>query len=158
MRSIKLNDGNSIPILGFGTGEPLIDTVLLCLVSVLTFRADRGIPDSSTIGTSQAFGDCSGVVTQSLGIGYRHLDCAWWYENQQHTGAAIAQAISASQNTISPLDSGHGSLKDVSSLELGREDLFITTKGGDFHADPESFNARTFLDQCLSDVSEIQVE
>lgn len=97
-------------------------------------------------------------MTQALGIGYRHLDCAWWYKNHQHTGAAIAQAISASQNTISPLDSGRGRVEDVPSLELGREDLFITTKGEDFHADPESFDARTFLEQCLSDVSDIQFE
>jgi len=43
-------------------------------------------------------------------------------------------------------------------VKLSREDLFITSKGGDFHADPESFDAKAFLDQCLSDVSEIQSE
>jgi 2,5-diketo-D-gluconate reductase A len=71
--TIELNDGATIPQLGFG--------VFL-------------VPPEDT----------EGVVAQALSAGYRHIDTARAYRNEEGVGAAIA---------ASPLD---------------RDDLFVTTK------------------------------
>ena len=59
-----------------------------------------------------------------------HLDCAWWYKNQQYTAKAM-------------LDSG-----------IPREKIYITTKSGDFYGNPEAFDAEQFLETSLRDVSD----
>jgi 2,5-diketo-D-gluconate reductase A len=73
MAMVTLNDGCSIPQLGFGVWQ---------------------VPA----------GDTEGVVAHALKVGYRHIDTAAAYGNEEGVGAAIR-------------DSG-----------LAREDLFVTTK------------------------------
>ncbi|ORX37985.1 NADP-dependent oxidoreductase domain-containing protein [Kockovaella imperatae] len=79
-------------------------------------------------GTAQAFGDTSNVVQRALDKDLVHLDCAWWYKNQSFT----AQGIKASGKK--------------------REEIYLSSKGGDFHGDPENFDARGFLEVCLRDL------
>lgn len=45
-----------------------------------------------------------------LNCGYRHIDCAWIYQNENEVGNGVHEAIEQSQGKIK------------------REDLFITTK------------------------------
>jgi 2,5-diketo-D-gluconate reductase A len=71
--TLTLNDGHSIPQLGFG--------VFL-------------VPPADT----------AAVVTDALEVGYRHLDTAQMYGNEEGVGAAIAKS------------------------GIAREDLFVTTK------------------------------
>lgn len=61
------------------------------------------------LGTYEApKGETKRVVSLALKAGYRHLDCADFYENEDEVGEAIAEAISSGLVT--------------------RNDLFITTK------------------------------
>lgn len=76
--NIKFNNGVSIPIVGLGTWQAPPDGSL--------YKAVRGAIDA----------------------GYRHIDCAYAYENEEEVGKAINDAIS------------EGTVK--------REDLFITSK------------------------------
>jgi aldehyde reductase len=75
---VKLNDGSSIPIIGLGTWQSPPDGSL--------YRAVRGAIDN----------------------GYRHIDCAYAYENEEEVGRAINDAISESA--------------------VRREDLYIVSK------------------------------
>lgn len=68
------------------------------------------------------------MVQQALEAGYRQLDCAQHYGNQQH----VRRGIVASR--------------------VPREELYITTKIGDVGADPKNFVARKFFDECLAEV------
>lgn len=54
-------------------------------------------------------GDTYKAVLHALRTGYRHLDCAWFYKNEDEVGDAIAEF-----------------LRENPSVK--REDLFITTK------------------------------
>ena len=74
MKKIKLNDGNEIPVLGFGTYQ---------------------IPND---------GSTYNAVLEALKIGYRHIDTAVAYFNEQEVGKAIK-------------DSG-----------ITREEIFVTSK------------------------------
>ena len=66
---------------------------------------------------------------KALSVGLNHLDCAWWYKNQIYTA------------------------KGIQSSGKNRDGLFVSSKGGDFHGQPEEFDARAFLEICLKDVS-----
>ncbi|EHA49459.1 Glycerol 2-dehydrogenase (NADP(+)) [Pyricularia oryzae] len=79
-KTFKLNNGVEIPAVGFGT-----------------FAAE-GQPGQTYAATKAA-----------LEAGYRHLDCAWFYQNEDEIGNAIADF-----------------LKENPSVK--REDLFICTK------------------------------
>lgn len=57
-------------------------------------------------------GDVEEAVTYALNIGYRHIDCAWFYKNEAEVGKAINEKIK------------DGTIK--------REDVFITTKVNEF--------------------------
>uniref|UniRef100_A0A4X1T449 NADP-dependent oxidoreductase domain-containing protein n=1 Tax=Sus scrofa TaxID=9823 RepID=A0A4X1T449_PIG len=79
-RCVKLNDGHLMPVLGLGT-----------LVS-------EGIPKSKA-------GEATRVAIE---VGYRHIDAAYVYENEEEVGSALREKIA------------DGTVK--------REELFYTTK------------------------------
>jgi len=61
-------------------------------------------------------GEVATAVYEAIRVGYRHIDAAWVYKNQEEVGAAIQRAI------------GEGLVK--------REDLFVTSKlWNNFHGD-----------------------
>ncbi|XP_027688762.2 prostaglandin-E(2) 9-reductase isoform X1 [Chelonia mydas] len=78
--SVKMNDGHRIPVVGFGTYAP--DTV----------------PKSK----------CEEAVKVAIEVGYRHIDGAYFYENEEEVGRAIREKIA------------DGTVK--------REDIFYTGK------------------------------
>lgn len=78
MDKIKLNDGNEIPSFGLGT-----------------WKATNA-------------GEAFEAVKLAIKIGYRHIDCAWVYNNEDEVGKAIRECI----------DEGI----------VSREDLWITSK------------------------------
>ncbi|KAI0003434.1 Aldo/keto reductase [Xylariaceae sp. FL0662B] len=79
-RTFTLNNGVKIPALGFGT------------------FANEG-----------SKGETYKAVTHALKVGYRHLDCAWFYHNEAEVGEAVRDF-----------------LKENPSVK--REDIFICTK------------------------------
>ncbi|KAI1631185.1 NADP-dependent oxidoreductase domain-containing protein [Biscogniauxia mediterranea] len=87
--TFTLNNGVKIPALGFGT------------------FANEG-----------AKGETYKAVKKALEVGYRHLDCAWFYRNEDEVGEAIRDF-----------------LKENPSVK--REDLFITTKVWNHLHEPE---------------------
>ncbi|KAI0108724.1 NADP-dependent oxidoreductase domain-containing protein [Nemania sp. FL0031] len=87
--TFTLNNGVKIPALGFGT------------------FANEG-----------AKGETYKAVKCALQVGYRHLDCAWFYLNEDEVGAAVRDF-----------------LKETPSVK--REDLFIATKVWNHLHEPE---------------------
>ncbi|KAI1121949.1 NADP-dependent oxidoreductase domain-containing protein [Nemania abortiva] len=87
--TFTLNNGVKIPALGFGT------------------FANEG-----------AKGETYKAVKCALQVGYRHLDCAWFYLNENEVGAAVGDF-----------------LKENPSVK--REDLFIATKVWNHLHEPE---------------------
>jgi diketogulonate reductase-like aldo/keto reductase len=80
-----------------------VDTLFFCF----TERADQC--PAFLLGTWQsAPGEVAAAVQHALTIGYRHIDAAFCYQNEEEVGKGIAAAIAA------------GNLK--------REDIFVTTK------------------------------
>ncbi|KAF8903670.1 ketoreductase [Gymnopilus junonius] len=71
MSLLKLNDGNSMPLLGFGSGSALRNTVSSDVV------------------------DCTKVdlIKYAIKAGYRHLDTAEMYETENEVGVAIKETI-----------------------------------------------------------------
>lgn len=73
-------------------------------------------------------GEVRQAVLEALRLGYRHIDCAWVYRNENEIGDAIAEAIDA------------GILK--------REELFVTSKlWNSFHRDGQ---VRKGLEESLA--------
>uniref|UniRef100_H0Y0V7 NADP-dependent oxidoreductase domain-containing protein n=1 Tax=Otolemur garnettii TaxID=30611 RepID=H0Y0V7_OTOGA len=79
-QSVKLNDGHSMPVLGFGT------------------HASEDTPKSKA----------REATAVAIEVGFRHIDSAYFYQNEEEVGAAIREKIA------------DGSVK--------REDIFYTTK------------------------------
>ncbi|KKK20757.1 hypothetical protein P175DRAFT_0465173 [Aspergillus ochraceoroseus IBT 24754] len=79
-QTFTLNNGVKIPGVGFGT------------------FADEG-----------AKGETYKAVTKALQVGYRHLDCAWFYLNEDEVGDAVRDFLNETPS-------------------VKREDIFITTK------------------------------
>ncbi|KAI9649061.1 hypothetical protein NHQ30_001628 [Ciborinia camelliae] len=77
---LKLNNGAQIPSLGFGTFH------------------NEGSP-----------GKCHDAVLWALQSGYRHLDCAWYYKNEEEVGSGLREFLSSNPG-------------------VKRSDIFITTK------------------------------
>ncbi|KAI2633933.1 Aldo/keto reductase [Xylaria nigripes] len=84
-----LNNGVKIPALGFGT------------------FANEGVK-----------GESYQAVKCALEVGYRHLDCAWFYLNEREVGDAVRDFLSANPS-------------------VKREDIFITTKVWNHLHEPE---------------------
>ncbi|XP_066241258.1 aldo-keto reductase family 1 member C15-like isoform X3 [Saccopteryx leptura] len=79
-RSVKLNDGHFMPVLGLGTA------------------ASEGVPKSKATEATKV----------AIDVGFRHIDAAYLYENEEEVGKAIREKIA------------DGTVK--------REDIFYTTK------------------------------
>jgi diketogulonate reductase-like aldo/keto reductase len=79
-RTYTLNNGVRIPAVGFGT------------------FANEG-----------AKGETYKAVTKALEVGYRHLDCAWFYQNEDEVGDALHDFL-------------------AKNPDIKREDIFIGTK------------------------------
>lgn len=79
-KTYKLNNGVEIPAVGFGT------------------FANEG-----------SKGETYKAVTHALQTGYRHLDCAWFYQNEEEVGDAVRDFLKANPSVT-------------------RKDLFICTK------------------------------
>jgi diketogulonate reductase-like aldo/keto reductase len=79
-KTYKLNNGVEIPAVGFGT------------------FANEG-----------SKGETYKAVTHALETGYRHLDCAWFYQNEEEVGDAVRDFLKANPSVT-------------------RKDLFICTK------------------------------
>ncbi|KAF2473487.1 aldehyde reductase 1 [Lindgomyces ingoldianus] len=88
-KSFTLNNGINIPAIGFGT------------------FANEG-----------AKGSTYRAVLHALQTGYRHLDCAWFYRNEEEVGEAIKAFLK-------------------SNPSVKRQDLFITTKVWNHLHEPE---------------------
>lgn len=86
---LKLNNGLSMPSLGFGT-----------------FASE---------GSS---GETHKAVVAALNAGYRHLDCAWFYQNEEEVGSGMREFLS-------------------NNPSVKREDIFITTKVWNHLHEPE---------------------
>ncbi|XP_040104743.1 prostaglandin F synthase 1-like isoform X16 [Oryx dammah] len=82
-QKVKLNDGHFIPVLGFGTVAP------------------EEVPKSEALE----------VTKFAIEVGFRHLDCARVYRNEEQVGQAIRSKIA------------DGTVK--------REDIFYTSKPGE---------------------------
>lgn len=62
-------------------------------------------------------GETYKAVVAALNAGYRHLDCAWYYLNEDEVGAGMREFLSANPN-------------------VQRSDIFITTKVWNHLHDP----------------------
>ncbi|KAM7213801.1 NADP-dependent oxidoreductase domain containing protein [Rhypophila decipiens] len=79
-KTYTLNNGVRIPAVGFGT------------------FANEGVK-----------GETYKAVTKALEVGYRHLDCAWYYQNEDEVGDALQDFLSKNPS-------------------VKREDIFLCTK------------------------------
>lgn len=81
----------------------------------LTFRNGDKI-DAIGLGTWKSEpGEVGQAVREAIKIGYRHIDCAWIYQNEAEIGQAFQEAFAAG--------------------DVKREDLFVTSKlWNSFHA------------------------
>jgi diketogulonate reductase-like aldo/keto reductase len=86
---LKLNNGVEMPALGFGT------------------FANQGSP-----------GETRKAVVHALDAGYRNLDCAWFYQNEEEVGTGIREFLSKTPS-------------------VKREDIFICTKVWNHLHEPE---------------------
>lgn len=68
-KTFKLNNGTTIPAVGFGT------------------FANEG-----------SKGETYKAVTHALKTGYRHLDCAWFYQNEDEVGDAVRDFLKENPN------------------------------------------------------------
>jgi len=88
-KTFTLNNGQKIPAVGFGT------------------FANEG-----------AKGETYKAVTHALNTGYRHLDCAWYYLNEEEVGDALADFLKANPS-------------------VKRSDIFICTKVWNHFHEPD---------------------
>ncbi|XDC60997.1 hypothetical protein R6Z07M_012179 [Ovis aries] len=101
-KKVKLNDGHFIPVLGFGTFAP------------------PEVPKSEALE----------VTKFAIEVGFRHIDCAYLYQNEEQVGQAIRSKIA------------DGTVK--------REDIFYTSKVWSTFLRPEL--VRPALEKSLKDL------
>ncbi|TVY49164.1 Glycerol 2-dehydrogenase (NADP(+)) [Lachnellula occidentalis] len=87
--TLTLNNGVKLPALGFGT-----------------------------YSNEVVKGETHDAVITALDAGYRHIDCAWFYQNEDEVGSALREWLSKNPS-------------------VEREDIFITTKVWQHLAEPE---------------------
>lgn len=80
--SVKLNDGNSIPVLGLGTWKVWKSSILHPFFYKLFLWLFKSKP-----------GEVKNAVQVAISAGYRHIDCSPVYENEKEVGEAIAAKI-----------------------------------------------------------------
>ncbi|KAH7419260.1 putative alcohol dehydrogenase [Cadophora sp. MPI-SDFR-AT-0126] len=86
---LKLSNGVEMPALGFGT-----------------------------YAKEEISGETHAAVLAALDAGYRHLDCAWYYLNEDEVGSALREWLAQNPN-------------------IQRKDIFITTKVWPHLVEPE---------------------
>jgi 2,5-diketo-D-gluconate reductase A len=137
--TIKLNDGTTIPQLGFGT---------------------LNVPANDRSGSPEATHATAEVVQEALAVGYRHIDTAQMYGNEAGVGRGIATSDvpRAEVHITSKLSNANHRPDDVrrsfdetlSKLDVEQLDLFLihwplpTMYDGDFVA---TWQAMTELTQ-----------
>ncbi len=95
----------------------------------LTFRNDDTMPALGLGTWKSAPGEVGAAVREALRIGYRHIDCAAIYGNEQEVGAALAKGM------------GDG---------VARDDLWVTSKLWCTHH--RAADVRAGAEQTLSDL------
>jgi diketogulonate reductase-like aldo/keto reductase len=109
-------------------------------------QGQQGTIPSVGLGTATLFDkECTDAVRAAIQLGYRHIDTALLYNNQEAVGLGIRQAIEAG--------------------EVKREELFVTSKVGfypraatpqnvwvpiEFHPENVKGDATAAVDLCLS--------
>ncbi|KUI58953.1 Glycerol 2-dehydrogenase (NADP(+)) [Cytospora mali] len=91
-------------------------------MSQFTFTLNNGVKmpglGFGTFANEGSQGETYRAVKKALEVGYRHLDCAWFYQNEQEVGDAVRDF-----------------LKENTSVK--RQDLFICTKVWNHMHQPE---------------------
>lgn len=98
--SVKLNNNKSIPIIGLGTYNEEDANVLV------------------------------NAIKAAVKVGYRHFDCAYFYNNEEHIGRGIRESIQESNG------------------QLKREDFFIVSKCW------SSYHSKAKTRECLNKILE----
>lgn len=89
-------------------------------------RGQDGVMPAVGLGTATLFGEaCIAAVRAGIRAGFRHIDTALLYDNQEAVGEAIKQAIAAG--------------------EVTREELFVTTKVAFYPAAADGTNTTVHL-------------
>lgn len=93
---VTFNNGQKYPILGLGTWQVISNTILrtfLCIsacivfhICIYNFQTKPNLNESEQIEIFEA-------VKSAIDIGYRHFDCAAFYNNEKSVGKAIAEKI-----------------------------------------------------------------
>lgn len=94
--TIKLNNGYEMPVLGLGTYN--VSYFLICFMLIVIILTEFQSKNNE--------GEIA--VKHAIDIGYRHIDTAYFYQNEAEVGKAIRDKIS------------EGVVK--------REDIFLVTK------------------------------
>lgn len=98
--NFALNTGAQIPALGLGLflmQEPLLYAVLHLITGIMCAGTWQSRP-----------GEVRAAVKHALEAGYRHIDAAYCYGNEEKVGLGLQDAIA--------------------TMGIKREDVFITTK------------------------------
>jgi aryl-alcohol dehydrogenase-like predicted oxidoreductase len=101
--SVKLNDGTTVPAVGFGTGtsllpvdlhhaQPVLPSIVEAPLSSWQYIARRSDAQKLMMtGTALYNKECADMVLSALKHGYRYLDSAQMYGNGASMGEAIKQ-------------------------------------------------------------------
>jgi diketogulonate reductase-like aldo/keto reductase len=86
----------------------LILTSILAAGTALAQLTEIPAPGLGTWHQQDNGKDVSEIIANAIQLGYRHIDCAWFYENQKQIGVGIK--------------------KGLNRTGLARKDLWITGK------------------------------
>ncbi|KAF2280079.1 Aldo/keto reductase [Westerdykella ornata] len=108
------------------------------LVNTKTYRLNNGVEIPAigfgTFANEGSKGETYAAVTHALKTGYRHLDCAWFYQNEDEVGDAV-----------------HDFLQSNPSVK--RSDIFICTKVWNHLHEPDEvkWSLQNSLDKLRTD-------